>query len=136
MSVAAVLALEHLDRLPRDLILCCERSCHCLSLRQTYRRLADKMTRSPTLPNHIPTEYPATIFVMVARTAITSAIVRPDAIALTVSFSHLWKGKFSEAQQQIGAWLALAVAAQGALLSQSPSPRVVNTLRVSLDSGT
>ena len=95
MSIAAVLAVEHLDRLPRDLILCCERLCHRLSLRQTYRRLADKMTRSPTLPNHIPTEYPATIFVMVARMAIISAIVPHDAIALTVSFRHLWEAEIS-----------------------------------------
>jgi len=95
MSVAAVLAVEHLGRLPRDLILRCERLCHRLSLRQPCRRLVDKMTRSPALPNHIPTEYPATIFVMVARTAITSAIVPHDAIALTVSFRHLWEAEIS-----------------------------------------
>ena len=90
-----MLAVEHLGRLPRDLILRCERLCHRLSLRQPCRRLVDKMTRSPALPNHIPTEYPATIFVMVARTAITSAIVPHDAIALTVSFRHLWEAEIS-----------------------------------------
>src|SRR6478752_4382170 len=48
------LTVKHLDRMTRNPVLRRERLRHCLSFRQTYRRLAYEVTRSPTRPYHHP----------------------------------------------------------------------------------